>query len=58
MHIAMTRAKATPGVDQRWAELEAALDEMQPFLVRILDAPENILTKPTDDGDCLEDNRG
>lgn len=57
MHIAMTRAKAGQGVDQRWAELEAALDAMQPFLVRIHDAPESILTQPTDDSDGLENDR-
>lgn len=58
MFEAMKDAPSVEGVEVRWVELEAALDAMQPFLVRILDAPESILTKPADDSDCLEDNRG
>lgn len=56
MHEAMKAATPPEGVDIRWAELEEALTAMQPFLNLLLDAPETILTKPTNNGDSLEDN--
>lgn len=57
MFDAMVSAVVPDGVEARWAELEAALDVLQPFLVGLVEHPECALTDPGNDADGLEDNR-
>ena len=44
MFDAMVGAVVPDGVEARWAELEAALDVLQPFLVGLVEHPECALT--------------
>lgn len=41
-----------------WARAEAACQALTPFILSLLDAPESAITKPTHNGDSLEDSRG
>ena len=57
MFDAMVSAVVPDGVEARWAELEAALDVLQPLLVDLVEHAECALTGPGNDAVGLEDNR-
>lgn len=54
----MCAQKSDPELEQRWMELEAALDALQPFLVGLLTHPQRALVKPAHDCDRLVQDNG
>lgn len=56
--VAAAIKAARPGYDDQTvdsAQAEAAIDALQPFLVKLIDATENTFPKPTHDSDRLQD---
>ena len=45
------------GTTKEWAQAEAAIDALVPWILGLLDTPESAVTKPTNNSDSLEDRR-